>query len=387
MTTEDGQNRGMSRRQFVKVTAGGALAWSALPTIIGARHAAGYQPGGRIHPNMDPLRVVGITDPAMVSGANPSAPVAAQDQMVVADVIGENIDRMALALAEERNVSDAWKKILVKPAGKSWSDVVVAVKINQIAQPRIRPPVVGKVCHVLTDVLGVKGSNIHVYDARNGSGIQEENRFRDLPEGVHLADKWGGITTKAPIPVPWPGDLDPAGLNGVKEGQGAAPCAAPLAEGKVDILVNIALSKGHRPKYGGFTMTCKNHYGTFHPFHGTEERDHEDATDYLLAINKSEAILGQQDERGSVTFPRQQLCIVDAIWAIRRGMAGNPNAQPNALFIGTFGPAVDFQVATKFRKARLGWPVDEGVVSRFLTDFGFAEQNLPGDGQIIDAGA
>jgi hypothetical protein len=226
-----------------------------------------------------------------------------------------------------------------------------------------------KVCHVLTDVIGVKGENVHIYDACHGSSIATGTPFVGLPEGVTIANQWGGSNTEAPVPLPWKG------------GSSTSRCVAPLARGEVDILVNIALCKGHNPRFGRFTMSMKNHFGTFIPRPGHQS----DGTDYLIGINKSEAVLGTTDARGRVLFPRQQLCLIDALWASEPGPSCNPTGQPNRLFMGTCGPVLDYQVATKFRRDEMGWGINEEVTNRFLREFGFKADDLPEDGHIIDA--
>jgi hypothetical protein len=175
-----------------------------------------------------------------------------------------------------------------------------------------------------------------------------------------------------PIPSPW------------KQGGQRADCVKHLATGKIDILINIALCKGHADKFGGFTMTMKNHFGTFDPKWG--HRFH--ATDYLLAINKTPQILGEiSATSGEVHFPRQQLCIVDALWASEKGPSCDTSCQPNRLYMGTFAPVLDYQVATQFRKATMGWAIDEPVTDRFLPEFGFTKSDLPKGGKIINARA
>jgi hypothetical protein len=227
-----------------------------------------------------------------------------------------------------------------------------------------------KVCHALTDMLGVKASNIHIYDACHGGSITQATPFKGLPEGVGIENTWGGFSGTVPVPLPW------------RDGNGTTSCVGPLAKGEVDILINIGLCKGHGSGFGGFTLSLKNHFGTFTPGPGHQAG----ATDYLIAINKSQAVLGETDAKtGKVTFPRQQLCLIDALWASKGGPGGNPEVQPNRIFMSTFGPAIDYQVATKHRRDEMGWPINEPVTERFLSEFGFSPKDLPGDGQIIDA--
>lgn len=360
---------GISRRTFLKTTIAGAAAMG-LPTVFITRRAvAAYEEGQRIHPNISPLRVVGVHDPNMTTGQQVNNSWADQEKLLRPELIGTNLDRLACALAEEKNEETAWKAVFVAPPDKAWSDVVVAIKTNHIAQQHTRSPLVAKVCRVLTDVIGVKGHNIHIYDACDGRSIAQDTPFVGLPEGVIIENQWGGSNTEAPVPLPWKG------------GKATSACLGPLARGEVDILVNIALCKGHDDRFGRFTLSMKNHFGTFSPKPGHAA----DGADYLIAINKSEAIVGPTDRGGKVLFPRQQLCLIDALWASQGGPSGNPSHQPNRLFMGTCGPVLDYQVATKFRRDKMSWPINEPVAKRFLSEFGFSARDLPEEGRIIEA--
>jgi hypothetical protein len=279
------------------------------------------------------------------------------------------MDKLACGLVETRNVEQAWKTIFVKPPRKPWSDAVVAVKTNHIAQQHTQSAVMSKVCHVLTGIVGVKPSNIHIYDACHGSDISRKTPFTGLPEGVRIEDRWGGSNTSTPVPKPW------------QDGESKSRCIEHLVNGSVDILVNISMCKGHSGTFGGFTMTMKNHFGTFSPSPGHQDQ----ALEYLLAINQTEEILGPIDRStGKVLYPRQQLCIVDALWASRRGPGGNPSHQPNFMAMGVTSPVVDYLVATSFRKAAMDWPVEMGPTGKFLTEFGYKAADLPNGGKIIE---
>jgi len=358
----------ITRRSFLKASLAGAGAFS-LPTVIVPREVEALEAGQQIHPNISPLRVVGIHDPAMTAEERVRNSWADQEKIVRAAPVGENMDRLACTLAEEKDEGKAWKNILIAPPGKEASDLVVAVKTNNIAQQHTRSPVIAKVCHVLTDVLGVKGENVHIYDGTHGGNLAKSTPFSGLPEGVRIEGKWGGTRAEAPVPVPWQG------------GKATSRCIPALANGEADILINIALCKGHGNAFGRFTMTMKNHFGTFSPGPGHKG----DGLDYLLGINASRAVLGERGKTGKLLFPRQQLCIVDTLWASRGGPTGLPDQQPNRLFMGVFGPVVDYQVATKFRRDTMKWPINENVAGRFLTEFGFGPDDLPEGGTIIDA--
>ena len=121
---------GVSRRGFLKSTVIGAAALGLGPTILIPRRLEAYALGEPTHPNISPLRVVGLHDPKMTTDVLEASTWQQQEQLLQADVVAENLDRMACALAQEKNVTDAWKAIFLKPAKKSWSDTVVAVKVN-----------------------------------------------------------------------------------------------------------------------------------------------------------------------------------------------------------------------------------------------------------------
>ena len=362
----------MSRRGFLKQSVAGAAVLGVAPHLMLPKSAVGALQGRCPHPNVSGLRVVAIHDPEMTREIVPVCPWNHQEKLVVARAVEENIDKMALALTGEKRMRDAWNAIFLKPPGKEWSDVIVAIKTNNIARQHTRSPVIAKICRVLVEQMGIGGNHIFIYDGKHGDDLTDKTPFAGLPDGCRMAGTWGGINTPVRIPSPWKG------------GDDEADCLKHLATGKVDILVNIALCKGHADKFGGFTMAMKNHFGTFDPKYG--HRFH--ATDYLLAINRTPQILGEiSATSGEILFPRQQLCMVDALWASEEGPGCDTSCQPNRLYMGTFAPVLDYQIATKFRKDTMGWDIDESVTERFLTEFGFSRGDLPNGGKIIDAAA
>jgi len=359
--------RRITRRQFMKQV-GAAGAAAALPTLLIRRAEAAWSPGSQFHPNVDDLRVVGLSDAAMTRPGIP-ATWSGQEDYVHREVVWENLDRLACTLAATRPARDAWRALFVKPPGKSWADTTVAVKTNQIGRQHARSAVVSRVCRALVEDVGVRASSIHIYDACHGGDMARATPFAHLPPGVRIEGDWGGSSAETRVPPIWPGG-------------GTTRCLEPLVDGRVDILVNIAVCKGHSSRFGGFTMTMKNHFGTFSPGPGHGHAGFE----YLLAINQSREILGPVDPKsGRVVTPRQQLCIVDALWASEDGPGCLPQAQPNFLAMGVFSPAVDYVVATAFREGMMGWPVHRKVADRMLDAFGYRPGDLPNQGRLIEA--
>jgi hypothetical protein len=352
---------GISRRRFVKNTIIAGTAISAFPTVFIPKARARWAPKTVIHPNVDNLRVVGITDPRMTTAAEPASSWTRQNELVATEIVWENIDRLASALAQTPNPEDAWRTVFVKPSEKSWSDTVVALKTNNISQQHTRSAVMAKLTHTLTDTIGVKPVNIHIYDACHGGDMAESTPFNGLPEGIRVEDTWGRSTASTAVPAPW------------KKNGGTSQCVKHLVDGSVDILINIAMCKGHSQRFGGFTMTMKNHFGTFSPGPG-HQRGSED---YLIAINQTPEILGPMDEQtGRVLYPRQQLCFIDALWASKGGPGGKPSHQPNFLAMGVTSPVVDYQIATRFRDEKMGWQPNPKMTRRMLLDFGYDESEL-----------
>jgi len=355
----------MSRREFLRNSIIGGTILTVPSMIYVPRAQARWAPRTPVHPQVDPLRVVGITDQRMTKEQNIVTTWEHQEKLVVKGAVWENMDRLACALTETRNPREAWQTIFVKPPGKSWTETVIAIKTNHISKQHTRSAVMSGICRALTDIVGVKARNIHIYDGCHGRhGL---SRFTDLPPGTRIEDAWGGYSGSTSVPEPWKG--------------GATQCVKSIADGTVDILINIAMCKGHGEEFGGFTMTMKNHFGTFYPNPGHAN----DGLDYLMAINQTPEILGPLDKHtGKVLYPRQQLCIVDALWASKENPIGLPSAQPNFLAMGVFSPVVDYILATKFRQEKMGWPVNMENTNRFLSDFGYEESDLPSGGKLIE---
>jgi hypothetical protein len=89
-----------------------------------------------------------------------------------------------------------------------------------------------KICYTLTDVLGVKPTNINIYDACHGRAIKKKSNFVGLPKGCKIKNKWGGSSTLTSIPSPW------------KNGRLKATCLEHLVNNSVDIHPFLALAGG-----------------------------------------------------------------------------------------------------------------------------------------------
>jgi hypothetical protein len=311
-----------------------------------------WQDGMQINPRIDNLRVTFCHDPDMVSSNPLNWNMRTQNEVVDGERVSENMDKMAAALAGTADYAEAWAAVFQKPAGKDWADVNVAVKVNSLDDRNVpRLAIVAKVCEELHN-LGVPYGSMTVYDG--GGKTDDANhiwQYADefsrtiLPQGVRVSKNLGGEVVEVALP-------DSTEVF----------CLSPLLDDTVDLLVNIAVNKGHDiPELGSFTLTMKNHVGSIFI------NDHP-SPDQLFEMNKINVILG----RGSP--PRQQLCIVDSLWGLRAGPYGVPDSDTKCLVMGTFSPAVDYLTVKKIREAPEFMGIDDTnreMLDRFMTEFGY----------------
>jgi hypothetical protein len=334
------------RRDFLKISAAG----SAGMIISGlmpeksragtpAMAASGWEDNMQINPLIDNLRASFCYDPEMTTGNPVDWTIEGQNDLVNAERVAQNLDKMAIALAEPdvtdagdlaSNARDAWSIIFQKPEGKNWSEVTAAIKVNCIwPQNMTRLAVIDKVARELVH-LGVLAANIFIYDQCHGHDggqdyLSSYSRER-LPPGVNFAFS---RDTEAN-----------AKLTVLPDGEQVS-CWAPLVDREIDILVNTAVNKGQSSDVGNITLCLKNHLGTMRFSHSNVPESVEQT---LISMNQSEEILGG-------TPPVQQLCILDSLWAMTSGPTGQePNRNPNALLMGIFAPAMDWLTVHRIRE-------------------------------------
>lgn len=340
-----------TRRDFLKASVGTAA------IIATKKIGAAKQPlpdRKIINPAIDNLRVVCCHDPNMVTGtpANWNT-IADQNEYAVVEQIQGNIDRMAMALAEKSTPGEAWETIFQKPATKEWPDVKVAIKVNAKTRSGIpknnpRLAAIDKICKAING-LGVPMKSIIIYDGddEEAGALYEEYIGNGLPAEVIVSrknDALGG-TMSTPVPAPWNRNVN---------------CTRDIANGTIDILVNITVNKGSHDWTGPATISMKNHLGTFAPTHDF---------DLLVGITKSDAIVGG-------TPVRQQLCLVDSIFACRTGPSDPPSHAPHRLVMGTCSPVVDYLVIKKIREDVMNVSHTASIVNRYLSDFGYSPDDV-----------
>jgi hypothetical protein len=344
-----------SRRDFLKATtistAGLAVGSSFIKNT--KAETRGWTEAKSIHPSIDNLRVVVAHDSTMVntncinfSGFS----MEKQNNYANTSKIQENMDKMAIALAGDKSTAEpAWKKLFIKPASKSWNEVTVAIKINALGSNHPRVAVIGKICSELINC-GVSAENITIFDAgRTATTLYDSFIGNGIPANVNVSN--GGSKVNVPT----------TGTNTVT----CTDILAKEVNGAIvyqkDILINIAVCKGHsQSQNGGFTLTLKNHIGTVNI-------NKCPSAEKLVEINQCEAILGNF-ESGE---PRQYLCIVDALWSATYGPGGDPNVDTHRLVMGTHSPIVDYLTVKRIREPILDDPAVSGKLETILTGYGY----------------
>jgi hypothetical protein len=204
----------------------------------------------------------------------------------------------------------------------------------------------------------VAPSNITIYDSLGGAWGKycdtNGHPVSGIPAGVVIH----GLTHDGPqVPV----------------GTGTMQCSSVIAKANpdtsisyvADILVNCAANKGDDTAYGGFGLCMKNHLGTL------KYSITPDTAPELIDENQCEAVIGA----GTAGVPcRQQLCIVDSLWASAGGPVGAWSHVPCRLVMGVLAPTVDYLTAEKIRKPPtiMNSAYNATVVTSWLSQFGFA---------------
>jgi len=394
-----GKQGGLNRRDFLKKTAVGTAGLTAGLSLLKpdkAQAATGGWPATGtmdINPNISNLRVVCMYDPKMIINAGLNS--WSVDDFVNAvskTTIDTDMDQMAMSLAQKTTATEAWSTIFQLPAGKTWAQVKVAIKVNTCnGQSQPRPPVVGKICTVL-NTLGVPGANIIIYDGALGT-CQTLNDGFSKYFSASGTGTYNGYTLYPGVVSSGSGDLGGTTAVAVPNLSGTYNCPADFANGTIDIIVNIAVNKGHNSPYknetgqgntGGCTLCHKNHFGTFPINHnngsykaGVTVITPADVTspsngDTSVYYSMSNAIVGG-------TPVRQQLCIVDSLWADNNGNPNDaPSLVPARIVMGTFAGAVDYATCVYLKNSTdpgCGGPDANldltGQVARFLTLYGY----------------
>lgn len=345
-----------NRRHFLKMSAAGIAGLSAGIDRVFAG-ASAWTDKMAINPNIDNMRVICCHDTAMLQSGAVMTTFASQNNAVKAAIVEANLDEMARQLATVSGqpvptADDAWKKIF--RSGKAWTDTKVAIKVNCVClQNMPRVAIIGKLVKVLTG-FGVQGKNIIVYDGNaDASGNTKYTPYFSLTDASKINATVSSTNSLL-------GGKTSVTIDGWTAK--SFTCTTDIALGNIDILINLAVNKGHdRPDNGYYTLCMKNHYGTFDP-----ASDLHGSTVPFISINKHNAIIGG-------TPVRQQLCIIDSLLGSIDHNPGTPPdvSPPYRIIMGTFAPAVDYLCVKKVREPIMNAVHNATVVNGLMGNFGY----------------
>lgn len=356
----------MNRRSFIKSTAegvaGATLAGSAIKSVIAKPMANDFAWTDKmpINPDIDNMRVICMHDPNM-TGTPTGGTFAAQNKVVDDQRVRDNLDKMAMHLTGKATPDEAWKTIF--RSSKAWKDTKVIIKLNCVANNMLaRVSVIKKITDVLID-FGVQPANIVMFDGQgqyrgpNGTYKSSVSLTDNTKIRAKLSDSYSDLGGSAAVKIP---EINNSGY---------AP--GDLVKGNTDIIVNIAVNKGHAsPTFNvGMTTLClKNHFGTFLNASSNGTAMHLHSTKGLININKIPEIVGGNPIR-------QQLCIVDSLWAMKSGPTGSVDGgKLDRLVMGTFAGSVDYCCVKEIREKLMNVTNHQkDVIPQFLTAFGYKE--------------
>ncbi len=233
------------------------------------------------------------------------------------DTVQVMVDNGIKALAQQENVSDAWKTLLANI--HSSSNVAIKVNCMNPFMPT-HPEVTNAVINGLKqmDVGGTlfPENNIIIYDRTNND----------------LQTKGGYTVNTSGIGVRCFG-LDTAGVGLSDQTYDVAGCPQQISnivELMVDYIINISVLKSHSP-VAGVSLCLKNHYGSRNQWHTRLHYDY--GSPVIPAMHAVTPI-----------FAKQKVNICDALFGIK---SGNPdNAAPqfisNKIIMSQDVVAVDY---------------------------------------------
>jgi hypothetical protein len=352
-----------NRRNFLKAStaaAGALLAQGNLGRVFAAP-SAGWKNGMQINPAIDNLRVAYVCDPItgaghMLKSNAYSSWSSAQANSINQAVVTDNMGKLAMALAKKATPGEAWAAIFQKPSSKQWNQVKAAIKVNAYATLNPSAGVVNTLVQALYG-LGVPYANITIFD--NGATATPAIYNGNIQGGVTIThDPQAGASTAITV----------------ADANGSGPMRYLSFLDAIDILISCAVCKSHdQDIFGKTSMTLKNHVGTIwsdNVAHCPNKWETQ-----LIAMNKSTPIIGNPDPVAGVP-PRQQLCVIDGIFAAKNtsylGTVDCP--PPGVIVMGTLAGAVDYLTVYNVRI-----PMVQPVLTaynlqqtnKFLTEFGY----------------
>jgi hypothetical protein len=318
MDCPNNRGRRVSRRDFIKTTAAGAaLSYAGLnlgKLITGGKALAQASDSA--------LRVVQINNAAFSKTAsNIPHGYAAQDANINTAIVYSGMDQAVMCLTQKASPLEAWRAIVPTPGGANpqYAQAKIGIKVNYF-NPGLgtHVAVVDYLINSLVNLLGFTPGNIYVYDGSSGS--KQDYLKTALVNGA--AVNVGDFGRAGSYPI--------AGYN--------STLTTLINNDTLHYLISAAVCKGHSGYAGGFSLTMKNHYGSFQPLSHSYDG-------YLAGINAHSKIQN-----------KTILALIDAIYCCN-GATGTTRTTPvNKLIVGKVPIAVDFVSA----KNLIELPVNQG---------------------------
>ena len=191
----------MRRRTFISLPTSAALA-ATVPSI--------ELPKYRIVSNYKPVGGLGMPGPypGKVVTTQSSRSINPETEVVDATVVREMMRQAMMELTGDKDVRDSWRRF-IDPRD------VVGIKLNCSGAPQIcsHPVVIGEIVRNLVESVGVKASNIWLYE-RFQDQVDTVHYEKYVPTGVHieaashLRDNLRGYDPKTYVEVDFFGEED-----------------------------------------------------------------------------------------------------------------------------------------------------------------------------------
>ena len=191
----------MRRRTFISLPTSAALA-ATVPSI--------ELPKYRIVSNYKPVGGLGMPGPypGKVVTTRSSRSINPETEVVDATVVREMMRQAMMELTGDKDVRDSWRRF-IDPRD------VVGIKLNCSGAPQIcsHPVVIGEIVRNLVESVGVKASNIWLYE-RFQDQVDTVHYEKYVPTGVHieaashLRDNLRGYDPKTYVEVDFFGEED-----------------------------------------------------------------------------------------------------------------------------------------------------------------------------------
>lgn len=304
---------GITRREFIKTTAAGAVMTCAAPAL-----AWGSDTGSR---------VASVYNSGLVTA----------DGRLSKSEARQSVDRALALITQKENMTDAWQAVFPNLREQD----TIGLKINCISRKcPTHPEIAYGIAQSLVDNLGINPNNLIIWD-RTGSELEKAGyTLNRTDSGIRCF----GTVEKFSIPR-WimntmqdeEGGIGYDKTRPIDSGAGVTSHLTRIITGMCTYLINVPVLKDH--SLAGVTLSLKNHYGSI-----DNPRDcHGNHCDpYIAKMNTAPQIR-----------EKTRLFLCDAALGVSRGgPRGAPDFEPGRV-LASFDPvALDYTGLTLINARR-----------------------------------